>query len=109
MRGKLRSLCFGLLLLGSAGLALTIVSPAAAASIAVSKALRADDGLVVPVRAARGGHRGGHRGGAVPRGAAHRGASVRPGGTGYRGRAPVRRGGRRRGRRLRGPAAPPPL
>jgi hypothetical protein len=83
MREKLRSFYFGLLLLGSAGLALAIVSPAAAAPIAASKALRADDGLVVQVRVARGGHRGG---------SVHRGASVRRGGAVYRGGAVVRRG-----------------
>jgi hypothetical protein len=83
MRGKLRSLCFGLFLLSSTGLAFSIGSSAAAAPIAASKALRADDGQAVQVRVARGGHHGG---------AAYRGGSVRRGAAVYRGRAVVRRG-----------------
>ncbi len=88
---KLSNLTFLLSVAGIAGAALFVL-PAMSAPIAVSKnlltVLPVDDGQIVQVRAARGGHRGSvHRGGSV-----HRTAAVRRGGAVYRGGAVVRRG-----------------
>src|SRR5262249_50544957 len=78
MARNLRSLGFKTLFAGAACAAFfasVSVLPATAAPIAASKALRADDGQIVLVRAGRGGggRGGGYRGGGYRGGGVHRG------------------------------------